>query len=232
MILIGIQARSGSTRLPGKAFELIAGRTTLDRVVEACKAASMHITRKSSVPSRVAILTPTGDRIAQDFKNRCDVVEGDEWDVLSRYAKAMEEFCPTHIVRVTGDCPLIPPSAIDGLVNIGLRNAYDYVTNADERYRTTLDGMDCEMLSAKALRWLQETATEASDREHVTPLIRRDPPSWAKRGLLMGTLDLSHIKLSVDTQEDLETARVAFDRSFGKYQAAMKAYGSGRVHRL
>lgn len=233
IVLIGIQARSGSTRLPNKAFELISGRTMLDRVVESCKAAANFI-EKRHPGTRVllGVVTPTGDKIAGDFRGRVRVYEGDEFDVLSRYMVAVEASKPDYLVRITGDCPLIPPSVIEGTVNLALKYTYDYVSNVDEVCRTVIDGVDCEVMSRRAMDWLDEMAKTPLDREHVTPLIRKSPPDWCHHGVVMSSIDMAGVKLSVDTAEDLEKVRSAFASGYSKYQRACDKYGRARVHRL
>jgi spore coat polysaccharide biosynthesis protein SpsF (cytidylyltransferase family) len=230
-VLIGIQARSGSTRLPRKAFELISGRMMLDRVVEACKNAAGFI-EKSGHRCSVAVLTPTGDPIVREFSPRVDVVEGPEMDVLGRYAVAVEKYDPEMTIRVTGDCPLIPPALISYMLGLAFKNNYDYLSNCDERFRTSIDGADVEVISRRLFEYCADAAVEAYDREHVTPLIRRAPPVWARLGLAVNHYDLSAIKLSVDTPDDLENVRKHFETAYSKLQGAMKIYGKGAIHRL
>jgi spore coat polysaccharide biosynthesis protein SpsF (cytidylyltransferase family) len=160
------------------------------------------------------------------------IIEGPEFDVLERYAIAVRAQKPDAIVRLTGDCPLIQSYVIDGIVKIAQRNEYDYLSNVDERCRTAIDGLDVEYISAKALLWAAEVATIEHDRDHVTTKIRREPPSWARLGTVITHLDLSGMKLSVDTQEDLDRVNEAFRNGANKYQAALKIYGHGAVHRL
>jgi spore coat polysaccharide biosynthesis protein SpsF (cytidylyltransferase family) len=230
-VLIGIQARSGSTRLPRKAFEMISGRMMLDRVIEAGKFAAANL-EKNGHKAIVAVLTPTNDPIVQEFRSRVEIVEGPEHDVLARYQVAAEKYDPELTVRITGDCPLIPAPLITYLTNLAINKGYDYISNADERFRTAIDGADCEVISRRLLDHTAELATRPHDREHVTPFIRRTPPEWARLGLAWNHFDLSGIKLSVDTQEDLERVRQAFETSFAKYQEAAKIYGKGAIHRL
>lgn len=232
-VLIGVQARSGSTRLPNKAFELISGRTMLDRVIEGCKNAANFIEKRhSGTKAAVCVVTPKGDKIGEDFRGRVMVFEGDEFDVLSRYMVAMKSLKPDYLVRVTGDCPLIPPATIEGSVNLALKYEYDYVSNVDELCRTTIDGVDCEVISRRAMEWLSETAGTPTDREHVTTLLRRSPPEWCHHGAVMSSIDMSAVKLSVDTKEDLERVRAVFAAGYSKYQAACEKFGRIRVHRL
>ncbi len=234
LVLIAIQARSGSTRLPRKAFELISGKMLLDRVIEACKKAAPRINQLQggNVRCKVAVLTPTGDPIASEFKNRCEVMEGPEQDVLTRYLLALEKFQPEYIVRITGDCPMIPPHIISKLVSMAFHSGYDYVSNVDERFRTSLDGADCEVISGRLLQTIGERAVSVYDREHVTTMIRREPPEGAKIGTVVNHFDDSDLKLSVDTPEDLERVRMAFERANEKYQKAVMTFGHTQVHRI
>lgn len=230
-VLIGIQARSGSTRLPRKAFEMISGRMMLDRVIEACKSAAAYL-EKGGHKAHVAVLTPFGDPIVDEFKNRVEIIQGDEQDVLGRYAVGMNLHRPDYLIRITGDCPLIPPQLITHLFQIAANNGYDYISNSDERVRTSIDGADCEVISARMFDHTEKMARKGYDREHVTPYMRREPPEWAKPGFAINSFDLSGIKLSVDTQEDLERVRKHFESQFGKYQEAVKIYGKRATHRL
>lgn len=230
-ILIGIQARSGSTRLPRKAFEMISGRMMLDRVVEACKSAAGNLERRGH-KCTVAVLTPEGDPIVQEFKTRATIEQGPEHDVLKRYELAFNKYEPDLLVRVTGDCPLIPPPLISHLTELAITKGYDYMSNVDDRFRTSIDGADCEVISARLFDVLAEHARTPYDREHVTPFVRRSPPEWAKLGIALNHFDVSDIKLSVDTPEDLDRVRKAFETQFQKYQEAVRVYGKGGIHRL
>jgi len=230
-ILIGIQARSGSTRLPRKAFETIGGKWMLDHVIDACKKSAAFISR-DGIKTRVVVLTPTSDPIAAAFKSRCDIIEGPELDVLARYMVALDHHDPDYVVRITGDCPLIPSFVISRIISLALKHGYDYIGNGDERFRTSLDGVDCEVISTKLLEEVSRLAVSPGDREHVTTLIRRHPPAWANIGHVMNHFDHSGMKLSVDTPEDLERVRQTYDSSEDKYRLAIRTFGQSRVHML
>lgn len=231
-ILIGIQARSGSTRLPRKAFELISGRMMLDRVVDACRLAAQTIERRRGYEASVVVVTPTGDPIVQEFRKRVLIEEGPEHDVLSRYKVAVDKHQPDYLVRVTGDCPLIPGPLIAHLAEMAPFKNYDYFSNVDDRIRTAIDGADCEIISRRLFDYAAEHAASPYDREHVTTFIRKSPPEWAKMAVAINHHDLSKIKLSVDTPEDLERVRAAFEDQFRKFQDATKIYGKEAIHRL
>jgi spore coat polysaccharide biosynthesis protein SpsF (cytidylyltransferase family) len=231
-VLIGIQARSTSTRLPNKANEMICGFSLLSRVIYSCSAAADRIKDKGGADCEVVVLTPFGDPIAEQYASKVKIFEGPENDVLSRYMGALEKHNADYLVRITGDCPLLTSSTIIGITLIGLRHNYDYFSNVDERFRTAMDGLDCEVISRRLMKFADEVSTDQGDREHVTTAIRRRPPAWAKIGTAMYHLDNSHIKLSVDTPEDLEAVRRAFDSAYSKYQMAVRLLGKDRVHRI
>lgn len=234
-VLIGIQARSTSTRLPAKCFEMIGDRMLLQHVVDRCKSAADYMNRytyKTGCGVSVALLVPFGDPIAERFRNRALVIEGPENDVLGRYMKAVQQNNPDYIVRVTGDCPLIPSYIISKHIKLALGQEYDYVSNVSEDSRTSIDGHDCEVISRKLLEHLDQTAEPGPDREHVTTLARREPPDWARMGCVIGYFDHSGIKLSVDTQEDLERTRQEYDRVSKRVVAAERRYGKQSVHRV
>lgn len=231
-VLIGIQARSTSERLPRKSSALIGERPMIERVIESCEVASRHIARKHKVDTVVALLTPTGDPLAHQYRKRCQVVEGPEHDVLARYELARRKFLPDYIVRITGDCPLIPPYIIDNLTGVAIQRGYDYFSNVDEECRTAIDGLDCEVISNKLLIYADLSATEPLDREHVTTFLRRDRLKEAKYGVAVNFFDFSHLKYSVDTEEDLKRVRDVCDRAQQKYITAVEIFGRENVHRL
>lgn len=234
-VLIGIQARSTSKRFPGKVFEDIGGKPLLTHVIDACKSAEHYMNRKVALTGIVvntALLIPYDDELKRHYKGSLPIVEGPEDDVLARYAMAARQFDSTYVVRVTGDCPLIPAFIISKHVNIATRNSYDYLSNVDEKVRTAADGMDCEVISRRLLDFVDQTATDADDRQHVTTFVRRCPPHWATRAPVVGHLDLSGMKLSVDTPEDLERVRLAYNRLQEILKNAEKVYGQRSVHRV
>lgn len=232
-ILIAIQARSGSTRLPKKAFELIGGSRMLDHVIDNCKNSASYLSRRRGldVSVEVAVVTPVGDPIVNEFSSRCRIIEGSELDVLSRYAGAVHVYDPDYVVRITGDCPLIPAFIISKMVQLAVHNRYDYVSNVDD-FRTSLDGSDCEVMSRKMFEYIHDVASMPHDREHVTTIIRRCPPDWARIGAVVGYFDLSDLKLSVDTPEDLERVRKAYDSVNKRVMEAERRYGRQAIHRL
>jgi spore coat polysaccharide biosynthesis protein SpsF len=181
---------------------------------------------------QIALVIPDGDEIWNEFRNKTTIVQGPENDVLARYHQMAEKLDADYIVRITGDCPMIIAPLITKHINTGVRGNYDYISNVDEESRTVPDGWDCEFFSRKMLRFAFDNATQAYDREHVTTFMRREPPSWAKTAAIVGYLDLSALKISVDTEEDLEQVRLASAQIDEKLAAAEAKHGKSNVHRF
>lgn len=224
-ILIGIQARSTSQRFPNKGMADLCGKPVLEHVVSTCLSVRDYLSKGKidELDVHVALLVPYGDHLKDYFDKLVRVVEGDENDVLSRYWKASNDAQYDYIVRITGDCPMIPSFVIVKHIKCAASFEADYVSNVDERLRTEIDGWDCEVVSKRALDWLNANAKTEADREHVTTLVRSAPPDWAKVGHIIGFVDRSHIKLSVDTQADLDAVSSQMMALKGKLSAA---YGS------
>ena len=232
-VIIGIQARSTSTRLPGKGLRLMAGRPMIEWVVDACTKSARYLsTRTHSIEKIVVdvkLLVPAGDEITSEI-NSVPVLEGSHDDVLSRYVEMAKEYNPDYIVRITGDCPLIPDHVITHMIKTAVANTYDYLSNVDEDCRTDLDGIDCEVMSKKALNWLDQKGLTDEEKEHVTIHLRKTPPSWAMMAFSICNFDFSALKKSVDNEEDF----LAVDREILKLQEMKKLaeakYGK-RIHR-
>lgn len=233
-VLIGIQARSTSTRLPGKCFEPLGRKRVLDHVVESCTRAAAYLNKfaeKNKMITRVVLLIPKGDPIKDKFDRKVEIVEGDEQDVLGRYKKAADLFKSDYITRITGDCPLIPPFVISKHITLALMNQYDYISNCYES-RLSLDGTDCEVMSKKMLDFLHENATKPEEREHVTIYAKNHLPKWAKLGISLGYFDSSSIKLSVDTDEDLKRVQNEYEKVSAIVNDYEGRFGRQHVHRF
>lgn len=191
---IVVQARMGSSRLPGKVLKDIAGRPMLSYQMERLrrvKRAERIVVATTDQPADDAV-----ERFCQKEKIAC--VRGSEHDVLARYHLAIERFPADVVVRITADCPLIDPAIVDEAIA-----AYepDYVSNMLET--TYPYGMAVEVFSAQALREAHREAKDPAEREHVTPFIYRHPERYRLRSLTMAP-NLSHHRWTVDTPEDFE----------------------------
>lgn len=230
---IGVQARSTSTRLPGKIDRIISGQTVLRHVLDSCFNSAIYLNNWSfskKLKVNVVICAPAGDPLIEHYRREADIIEGPEGDVLTRYVMTLNKCESDYIVRITSDCPLIPPAIISKHITTAFMNNYDYVSNVDAICRTAPDGYDCEVISKQLLMETHKCATEKSDREHVTTWIRRERPSWAKMGLVVNELDRSHEKISLDNEEDEEKIKEEFKKKEEKRLLAENLYGKRNIH--
>jgi len=205
-----IQARMGSTRLPGKVLADIGGAPMLGRVVER--------TRRSRLVKKVVVAT-THAAIDDSIVTFCaaegvTAFRGHETDVLDRFYHAAKDQAADVIVRITADCPLIDPEIIDRVVTAYLSDGCDYASNT--LICTYPDGLDTEVFSFAALETACRDARRATDREHVTPYLRT-----SKRFRLRSVeSDLGrttrHLRWTVDEARDLEFVRAVYTRLGGK----------------
>ncbi len=195
-----VQARMGSTRLPGKVAMDIAGEPMLSRVV-----------RRAALIDGIADLVvatsrhPGDDQVAS-LARRLDVpcFRGSEEDVLARYRDAAIEHRADVVVRVTADCPLLDPRVSSRVVAGYLREHPDYASNTLRR--TYPRGLDTEVLGLDVLEIAHREATEKPDREHVTRFVWRQPRRFALWSEV-GEFDHSSWRWTVDTADDLEFTR-------------------------
>jgi spore coat polysaccharide biosynthesis protein SpsF len=200
-----IQARMGSTRLPGKVLKDLAGKTVLARVVERV--------RRASLINEVMVATTDGradDVIVQECR-RCavPVFRGDEEDVLDRYFRAAQLTKAEVVVRITSDCPLIDPQVTDKTVRAFLDERPDYASNT--LTRTYPRGLDTEVIAIKALERAWRLADQRYQRTHVTAYIYELPETF-KLLSVTGEVDYSSHRWTVDTPADLEFVQAIYAR--------------------
>ncbi len=233
-VLIAIQARTNSTRFPQKIYQTLGNKMILQHVVDQARSAKIYVQRPSravTVKCEIAVLHPENDDQLKTLFNGCgaQLIGGDEQDVLSRFVKAQKITSADYIVRLTSDCPLILDFMISKHINAAVFNNLDYVSNVDEAVRLVFDGMDCEIMSQKALDWLDKNALSKEEREHVTIAIRKRKPESLKYGFVASKLDSSALKLSLDTKEDLERIRQYYHEREHKLSLAIKSFGRKNV---
>lgn len=167
MLAAIIQARMGSTRLPKKVMLNILEKPILWHVINRVS--------KASLIDKLIVATTTNnedDAIVEFCKNNGILFfRGSENDVLDRYYQCAKEYNITDIARITADCPLHDPNVIDMIIKEYMGNDYDYVSNSIEY--TFPDGLDVEIFSFDALKIAWENAKLFSEREHVTPYMRK-----------------------------------------------------------
>lgn len=194
-----VQARMGSSRLPGKVLADLCGDTMLARVVARLRAAKRI--------DEIVIATSTLDAdtaIVREAK-RLGVgsYRGPEQDVLARYVGAAREARADSIVRVTADCPLLDPWVVDDVVN-ALYAGADYASNTIRR--TFPRGLDVEALHREPLDLIAQLGDSPAAREHVTAFVMAQPQLFRIRQVL-GARDDSDLRWTVDTAADLAFVR-------------------------
>ena len=198
-----IQARMGSSRLPGKSLAEIDGHPMLWHVVQRVK--------RSRLVDRVVVATSTApaDEVIERMcrENSIPCHRGSENDVLDRFYHAARAEKAAQVVRITADCPLIDPELIDRVVSRFQRGDLDYASNA--MVRSYPDGLDTEIFSFSALERAWHEASKSSEREHVTPYLRSEKFRTANVENDSITL-YQHYRWTVDEVEDLEFIRAVY----------------------
>lgn len=198
-----VQARMGSTRLPGKVLLDLAGRTVLWHVLTRCRAVPGADIVCCAVPD-----APESAPIeAEALACGAVVARGPEHDVLSRYRDAARAVGAGVVMRVTSDCPLIDPEVCGRVLALRAAQSADYACN--NMPRGWPHGLDCEAFTAAALDGAAAEAVDAYDREHVTPWLRRAP--GLRRANLAGPGGaFADRRWTLDHPEDLAFFRALF----------------------
>lgn len=191
-----IQARTGSTRLPGKALADLGGRPVLEWVIRAARTANQI--------DQVIVATSTaeGDDAVADLADSLGaaVVRGSEDDVLSRFVAALDAHPADAVVRLTADCPLLDPSVIDSVAGAWTAAPiHDYASTV--LVRCLPRGLDVELVTAQALRAVDRIAV-GHDRVHVTSAVYADPTAYRLLGLCVMPA-ANDLRVTLDTPEDL-----------------------------
>ncbi len=192
-----IQARMGSSRLPGKVLMNSGnGMPLLYYVINQLR----HCSKVKNLV--IATTTNQEDDEIEKFadNNSVDVFRGNEKDVLDRYFQCAKKYSFSTIVRITADCPLIDPQIVDKVIEQFFSGNYDFATNT--LTRTFPIGTDVEVFSFSALKRTWESAQLPSEREHVTPYLRNERNF--KIINVQNDKNISSLRLTVDRIEDFE----------------------------
>lgn len=207
MILGVLQARTSSSRLPGKVLMPILGVPMLEHQIR-------RLLRSRRMDSLIVATSDQGSdepvaRLAASIGIGC--FRGSLDDVLDRFYRAASALRPGHVVRLTGDCPLADPEIVDRAIALHLESGADYTTNALEP--TWPDGLDVEVVRFACLEEAWKEARKPSEREHVTPFINTQPLRYALRHL-KGEPDSSGLRWTVDEPEDFAFVRGVYERLY------------------
>lgn len=190
-----VQARMGSTRLPGKVLMPLGDKRVLAHVLTRCRAitAADKVCLATSSLSQDDIVASEGRRLG------VVVFRGDENDVLSRYHSAARMLGAEEILRVTADCPLIDPEICNAVIRLRRKTGVDYACNFSPA--SFPHGLDCEAFNMDTLDRAQRFSSTAYQREHVTVWLI-DNPAITKANLKQDGADASHHRWTLDTPDD------------------------------
>lgn len=193
-----IQARMGSSRLPGKVLmKTDEEKPLLFYVIKQLQSS------KKIEKLIVATTDKPEDDVIEDYVKKLDIecFRGSEKDVLDRYFQCAKKFSLSTIIRITADCPLIDYSIVDNVIEKHFLEKSDYTTNT--LIRTFPDGTDVEVFSYYVLEKAWKHASLPSEREHVTPFMRNEKMNL-KLSNLESPVNLRDIRITVDQEEDYE----------------------------
>lgn len=220
-MLIIIQARYSSTRLPGKILRQVAGKPLL--------AWTLQRLRFSTLCSNVVIATsldPTDD-LTEDFCTRTGALcfRGPLENVAGRILEVVSRFHVNAFVRISGDSPMIDPRLVDQAVDQFRSQGCDLVTNVQRR--TFPKGQSVEVLNADTFRRVVESLRDPYDQEHVTSFYYKNPGMFKISNFESGA-DLGDLQLSVDNEEDffkMEQLMARVDPRVATWQELVAAFG-------
>ncbi len=207
-----VQARLGSTRLPGKVLKPLVGRPMLWHIVDRLRQAPGVAT------VGVATSDQPGDEPLRAFcrESGIPLFAGDERNVLDRFYRAAVAFGGDPVVRITADCPFADPELVGKLLALYAAGQYDHVGVATgavafkHKGAHFPDGLDAECIRFAALERAQREATEPSDREHVTPYLYRVDGRF-RNGMLMADVDHGNLRWTVDHQADFDVVSQVYE---------------------
>jgi glutamate-1-semialdehyde 2,1-aminomutase len=198
-VAVILQARTGSSRLPGKVLADLDGRPLLAFLVERlrrCELVDRIILATTDLPSDQPL-------VDLGYSLDLNVTRGSKEDVLSRFALAASSTDAPILVRITGDCPLLDPDLLAKVIEEFREQSVDYLSNCVPP--TYPDGLDVEVFTRDALLIAQQECNDLAQREHVTPWIRES--GRFRLGTLRHGIDLSGLRWTVDEPEDLQVIR-------------------------
>jgi spore coat polysaccharide biosynthesis protein SpsF len=223
VILAVLQARTSSSRLPGKVLKPLAGKPMILRQIE-------RVARARRIDR---LVVATSDEASDDELARVvagagvAVHRGPLDDVLARFIGALDASSPAdHVVRLTADCPLADPQVIDAVIAKVVGEGADYGSNTPA-HRTFPKGLDVEVMTAAALRDAAARAATPEEHEHVTWGLHRHPELYRQTWLSQDAEE-GDVRWTVDFDHDYAFAAAVYDALY----AANPAFTSDDVRRL
>ena len=208
-----VQARMGSTRLPGKVLMQIGSKSTLGHLISRLE--------RSATIHKILIATTTldaDDAIAIFAQSQgIEFLRGSEQNVLSRFVDAATHTQATNILRITADCPFVDPELIDELFSMFISEDLDHcgiASGAGVQDSETLKfphGMDSEWIKSNALFQAYENSIDTFDLEHVTPYIWKNRNIF-RTGVLQAPENFGDVRVTLDTPDDLNMLNALAER--------------------
>lgn len=200
-----IQARTGSTRLPGKILKPLGGISVIERLYARVQ--------QTAGLDQIVIAMPQGaadDQLADHVARFCPTFfRGSEADVLARYAGASAAFPSDRIVRITSDCPFFDPDILAQMLVAFDQQQPDYMTNTWHPHLPR--GLDAEVFTSAALNTAAQEATAPHHREHVTPFIYQNTDRFRVVGFQANDENHADLRWTLDTPEDWALIETMFD---------------------
>lgn len=195
-----IQARIGSTRLPGKVLKPLENGDVLAYVVDRCRqidGADQVIVATTTEPQDDAI-----EKWCSEYGVDC--FRGSEEDVLSRYIECAEKYDAEYVLRVTSDCPFVDYELAGKMIALMKEKKADIIDISGEMPR----GLASELISLRALHYIDENGKESRHREHVTYYAYENHSEFS-RALFVTPADRRYpeLRITLDTEEDYELCR-------------------------
>ena len=202
-----VQARMGSTRLPGKVLKNVEeNKTVLDFVIRQLE--------ESKLIDKIVVATTDleEDNKIMDYSKEIGIeyFRGDPKNVLKRHYECAKKFSMSTIVRIPSDKPLIDPTIVDQNIKFFNENSYDYVTNFLSK-STFPSGTEVEVFSYNALEIAYKNAMLPSEKEHVTPYFSNHENKF-KIKHIENSENLSNLRYAVDRPEDLELVKIIISK--------------------
>jgi spore coat polysaccharide biosynthesis protein SpsF len=202
-----VQARMGSTRLPGKVLMEAAGQPMLGHLLDRL-ARCQHLDDVWVATSDL----PQDDAIAAYCQTRgTPCHRGGSQDVLSRYAAVLRHSRADHLVRITGDCPLMDPAVVDEVIQVHMQSSAPLRYTSNVFPRTYPRGMDVEVVCGPLIEELDRRTTELADREHVTTLAARGQIPDVHSQTVRRIDNLSAFRFTLDYPKDFEQIRTLIE---------------------
>lgn len=209
-----IQARCGSTRLPGKVLKDLQGKTALERVID--RVSKAKLVDEVMVVTSLNIEDLPIVKLVSSLGSR--VFAGSSLDVLDRYYQAAKLLEPKYIIRITADCPVFDHQVLDMAIE-SLKPGTEYLGMLSETFP---DGLDLEIIAFSALKTAWKSARLASEREHVTMYIKNNREQFQIQDFICPLGNLHDQRWTIDEPEDYQFIKALYDHFAPQWDFSME----------